>query len=67
MVFYSSKDSLSSGNVCVKTPIPTHRVHGRVSLARSVGGFSQIEGMSEELKFKLEMRRMELECKKNED
>ncbi len=45
----------------VRTPSPTHSVHGRVSPARSVGGFSQTEGMSEKMRFKLEMRRMEPE------
>ncbi len=45
----------------MRTPSPTHSVHERVNPARSVGGFSQTESMSEEMKFKLEMRRMEVE------
>ncbi len=37
----------------VRTPNPIHSVQGRVSSACSVGGFSQTEGMSEEMRFKL--------------
>ncbi len=47
----------------VRTTSPTHSVQGHVSPARSVGGFSQTEGMSEKMRFKLEMR-MKLEAEK---
>ncbi len=62
----SRPESPGSGSVDltqlrVRTPSPSHSVHRRVSPARSVDGFSQTEGMSEEMRFKLEIRRMELE------
>ncbi len=46
----------------VRTPSTTHNVHRRVNSACSVGANSLTKCMSEELRFKLEMRRMELEA-----
>ncbi len=47
----------------VRAPSPTHSVHGCVSPPCSVGGSSQAEGMYE-IKFKLEMKRLELEAER---
>ena len=63
----TSRTSVGSGSVDLTqmgvrvedSPPPGSRKS--VSPAPSIGGFSQIEGMSEETRFKLEMRRMELE------
>ncbi len=41
---------------------PASSVRGRASPTHSTGGFSQTEGMSEELRFKLEIRGMKLEA-----
>ncbi len=61
--------SAGSGSVdlaqfSVRMQSPTNSVQGRVSPTYSVGRIFQTEGMSEEMRFKLEMRRMELEVKK---
>ncbi len=56
--------SVDLAQFSVRTPSSTHSIHGRVSSIRSIGGFSQTEGMSEEMKFKLEMRRIKLEAEK---
>ncbi len=55
----TGNDSVDLAQSSVRTPSPTHRIHGCISSALSVGGFSQTEGMSEKMRFKLEMRRME--------
>ncbi len=46
----------------VQAPSLTYNVHGHpMNPNHSTGGTYQTEGMSEEMRFKLEMRKMELE------
>ncbi len=66
-----SPASTRSGNidktqVGVRTQSRVESVQECVSPVLSLGGFSLTEGMSEEMRFKLEMRRMELEAEKEE-
>ncbi len=59
--------SVDLAQFSVRTPSSTHSIHGRVSSIRSIGGFSQTEGMSEEMRFKLDMRKMELEVERERE